>query len=248
VVVGAPAFVAARLGPDGGAHGGAGGTGDPAAAALAGAPGVAPPPAPDGLTPVWVAVDGALAARAAFGDRVRPDARAALDALRGRGWSVGLLSGDDPAVARAVGRELGFADADARGGASPEDKRRAVEDAATRGPVVMVGDGVNDAAAIARATVGVGVHGGAEASLAAADVYLSRPGAAELVALADGAARTLAVIRRNIAFSLAYNVVGAALAMAGLVHPLVAAVLMPASSLTVVIASWKSRTFGGGPR
>ena len=107
----------------------------------------------------------------------------------------------------------------------------------------MVGDGVNDAAAIARAGVGVGVRGGAEACLAAADVFLAREGLGGLVALTTGARRTMGVIRRNIAFSLAYNALGAALAAAGLINPLLAAILMPASSLTVVLASWRSRTF-----
>ncbi|HEU4724542.1 MAG TPA: HAD-IC family P-type ATPase, partial [Candidatus Eisenbacteria bacterium] len=126
-------------------------------------------------------------------------------------------------------------------------KCRVVEEASRAGAVVMVGDGVNDAAAIARATVGIGVSGGAEASLAAADVYLTRPGLAGLVDLVRGSRRTLLVIRRNIAFSIAYNLIGAALAMAGWINPLVAAILMPASSLTVVLTSWKSRTFDTRP-
>jgi P-type Cu2+ transporter len=87
------------------------------------------------------------------------------------------------------------------------------------------------------------VHGGAEACLASADVYLTRPGLAALVELTDGARRTLRVIKRNVAFSLAYNVVGVSLAMSGRLTPLAAALLMPASSLTVVLASWRSRTF-----
>src|SRR5215207_1718401 len=129
------------------------------------------------------------------------------------------------------------------GGAVPEAKLRVVEPARSRGPVVMVGDGVNDAAAIAAASVGVGVHGGAEACLATADVYLATPGLASLVTLTDGASRTMGVIRRNIAFSIGYNMIGATLAVTGTITPLMAAVLMPASSLTVVLASWLSTTF-----
>jgi Cu2+-exporting ATPase len=108
---------------------------------------------------------------------------------------------------------------------------------------MMVGDGVNDAAAIAAATVGVGVHGGAEASMSAADVYLSRPGLGPLVELVEGARRTMLVIRNSIIFSVAYNIVGATLALLGLLDPLIAAVLMPISSLSVVFSSWRGRTF-----
>jgi Cu2+-exporting ATPase len=72
---------------------------------------------------------------------------------------------------------------------------------------------------------------------------LTRPGLEPLVTLTDGAARTIRVIRRNIAFSIGYNVIGAALAVTGVITPLIAAVLMPASSLTVVLVSWLSRTF-----
>jgi P-type E1-E2 ATPase len=110
----------------------------------------------------------------------------------------------------------------------------------------MIGDGINDAAAIAAASVGIGVHGGAEACLSTADIYLTRPGLAPLVELVRGAERTMGVIRRNLAFSLAYNVAGAALAMTGSINPLVAAILMPASSLTVVLSSWHARTFVEG--
>ena len=221
VVVGSPAFVRARA--SGGRGGGA--------------------PVDASLTRVLVAMDGVVVARAIFGDPVRAEAGAALAALRARGWRPELLSGDDPLVVRAVGERLGFPAAACRGGAGPEDKLRFIEQATLEGPVVMVGDGVNDAAAISRATVGVGMHGGAEACLSSADVFLSKPGLAGLVTLATGAARTLRVIRRNIAFSLVYNLAGAALAMTGVINPLTAAVLMPASSLTVILASWLSRTF-----
>ena len=225
VVVGAPAFVRARA------------DGESPAVTL-----------PSDLTPVLVAVDGTIVAAAGLGDPVRPDAARSIAALRSRGWDVALLSGDAPMVVASVGRALGLADEACTGGAAPEDKLRVVEAARrdTRRAVVMVGDGVNDAGAIAAASVGVGVHGGAEACLATADVYLTRPGLAPLVELVRGAERTMRVIRRNLAFSLLYNIVGAGLAMAGVLDPLIAALMMPASSLTVVMSSWRARTFEGG--
>ncbi len=196
------------------------------------------------LTPVLVAVDGVLVAAAGVGDRVRDDALAALISLRARGWRTIMASGDVSDVAHAVGNTLGFAPHDVHGTMSPEGKLALVESLRREGHhVVMVGDGVNDAAAIAAASVGVGVHGGAEACLASADVFLARPGLTPLRELIDGAERTVGVIKRNFAFSLSYNVIGASLAIAGLLTPLIAAVLMPVSSLTVVIASWRGRTF-----
>lgn len=195
------------------------------------------------LTPVHVSVDGELIAIAGMGDRVRDDALASLRQLRSRGWRTVLLSGDAEVVVRTVGASLGFAAPDAIGGASPEEKLAFIENARRRGRVVMVGDGVNDAAAIAAANVGIGVQGGAEACLATADVYLTRPGLTPLVELIDGSRRTLHVIRRNIALSIAYNIVGASMAVFGMLTPLVAAILMPASSITVVLGSWYGHTF-----
>ncbi len=194
------------------------------------------------LTPVHVSVDSVLVAVAGMGDRVRDDAAASLELLRSRGWHTVLLSGDSIDVVRSVGDSLGFAPADAIGEVSPEEKLVFIEHARSHGPVVMVGDGVNDAAAIAAASVGIGVHGGAEACLAAADVYLAKPGLAPLVELIDGARLTLRMIHRNLVLSLVYNIVGASMAMSGLLTPLIAAVLMPASSITVVLASWGGRT------
>jgi Cu2+-exporting ATPase len=197
------------------------------------------------LTPVYVAIDGVLVAIAALGDRVRDDALESLQQLRGRGWRTVMLSGDAQDVVASVGRALAFEAQDAIGGVSPEGKLAFVEQlkATTGRTVVMVGDGVNDAAAIAAAHVGVGVHGGAEACLATADIYLTRPGLGALVELTEGSRRTLQVIRRNIALSIGYNLIGASLAVFGLLTPLIAAILMPTSSITVVLGSWYSTTF-----
>ncbi len=196
-----------------------------------------------GLTPVLAAVDGRGLAAAGFGDALRADAREALERVRALGWHVGILSGDHPGVVAALGRRLGLDPGECLGGMAPEDKLAAVADGAAGGPVVMVGDGVNDAAALAAASVGIAVHGGAEAALAAADVFVTRPGVVRIVELCEGARRGLRVVRRNLVFSLVYNTVGVALAMSGLLNPLVAAILMPLSSLTVIVSSYRARTF-----
>jgi Cu2+-exporting ATPase len=197
----------------------------------------------DGLTPLVVAVDGVVAAAAALGDPIRPDSSSTLKEIRRMGWSAEVLSGDHSGTVRSVMRQIGVEEG--RGDAGPEEKADIVAAAAAVDRAVMVGDGVNDAAALAAADVGVGVHGGAEATLAAADVYLSQPGLAPIVDLLRGSRRTLGVIRRNLVFSLGYNLVAATLAISGHMHPLLAAILMPLSSITVVVSSYRARTFEG---
>ncbi|MBK8914977.1 MAG: heavy metal translocating P-type ATPase [Phycisphaerales bacterium] len=189
------------------------------------------------LTTVWIAEDGCVVAVAGLGDRIRADAAPAVRALRDRGWRLGLLSGDHPSVATATAAQIGFrADEPVIGSASPEDKLHEIERlmAAERGPIVMVGDGVNDAAALAAAHVGVAVRGGAEASLAAADVYLNRAGLEPILEMSELSVRTMRSIRRCLVASLAYNLFGVSLAAAGWLNPLIAAIMMPISSLTVL--------------
>jgi cation transport ATPase len=91
--------------------------------------------------------------------------------------------------------------------------------------------------------VGIAVRGGAEASMAAADVYLAQGGNAALRDLLDGAHRTTHIIRRNMAIALGYNAIAVTLAMLGLLDPIVAAILMPVSSVTAIVGAWRSRTF-----
>ena len=192
-----------------------------------------------GLTPLLVAVDGRLAGVIGIGDTLRPEARAVVDDLRRRGWRPVLASGDAAAAVQFVAAELGIPARDAHGGMSPEDKLALVRElsAAAGRRVLMVGDGVNDAAALALADVGISVAGGLGPSLAASRVVLTRAGLEPLSELAEGAARTMGVIRRNLAISLAYNALGAAAALAGWITPLAAAVLMPLSSLAVILSS-----------
>ncbi|HEV8245920.1 MAG TPA: heavy metal translocating P-type ATPase, partial [Polyangiaceae bacterium] len=195
-----------------------------------------------GLTPVLIACDGKVEGLAAFGDVLREDAGRTLAALERLGHELVVLSGDDPRVVERVCRALPLAQC--RGGVSPEQKLEFVSSLARRGlPVLMVGDGVNDAAAMSAASVGFAVHGGAEASLLAAHVFSTRAGVGPVLEAVLGARRTLFVIRRGILFSLAYNAAGVALAMLGVLSPLVAAIMMPLSSLTVVSSALRSGAF-----
>jgi Cu2+-exporting ATPase len=204
----------------------------------------------EGLTPVVVSVDGTPKTLIGLGDPIRPDAVQTLRELRARGHRLAILSGDHPSVVAHVARQLEASASGrlfevVRGDVSPEEKLAFIEAARAPGPVFMVGDGVNDAAALAAASVGIAVHGGAEASLAAAHVFATRPGVGPLLELVDGARSALRVIQTNLAFSLVYNVIAAALCLAGAVTPLWAAIIMPLSSLTVVTHSYRRRMFGG---
>ncbi|MDT7857390.1 heavy metal translocating P-type ATPase metal-binding domain-containing protein [Rubrivirga sp. S365] len=199
-----------------------------------------------GHTPVAVAVDGAPAAVLAVGDRLRAEAADLVAGLQAEGKAVHILSGDDARTVAAVAGRLGVESA--RGGVSPEAKREAVaalQDAG--GVVLMVGDGVNDAAALRQADVGAAVGGGTTAALVAADLFLTRRGVAPLVDALGGAEQAMRTVRRLLALSLGYNAVGAAAAVAGLVTPLVAAAAMPISSLAVVGLALLQPSFAARP-
>jgi Cu2+-exporting ATPase len=191
------------------------------------------------LSPCWIVANNEVVGLASLGDRIREDASEVVVNLQAGGWSVGILSGDHPAVVDEVARQLKIESV--RGGATPEEKLSVIRESGKRfATTVMVGDGVNDSAALAAATVGIAVHNGAEASLAAAPVYLGNSGLAPIEHLLSASQSTCRTIRRNFAASLAYNVLGAGLAMMGLIHPLVAAILMPISSLTVIAISLRA--------
>ncbi len=185
-----------------------------------------------GYTCVLVARDGNVAAMAVIGDVIRDDAAKSIEALRTFGFEPAIVSGDSQAVVDHVARQLGITSA--RGGVSPEQKVECARASANGRQTVMIGDGVNDAAALARAGVGIAVHGGAEASLASSDVYIAKPGLTGVVELTQMAARTMSVVRRNLLVSLSYNVLAGTLAAIGWMNPMIAAIIMPMSSATVL--------------
>lgn len=200
--------------------------------------------ASSGRTPIVVAADRVVRAVAAFGDTLRPEAKRSLQELAALGFRFQILSGDHQSVVDEVARELGIPIGCALGSQAPEAKLAYICMLRKQGMrVVMIGDGVNDAAAMAAATVGFAVHGGAETALKAADVFATRGGLSPVTTAVHGSRRTLSAIRRGIIISLAYNVIGIGLAAAGVLSPLLAAILMPLSSVSVVSLALRAKTF-----
>ncbi len=198
-------------------------------------------------TPVIVAIEGVAVGAFAIADTIRADAKATVRELNEQGWCVGILSGDHPEIVQRVAEELAIPRQRAFGAMTPEDKVQVIEasrkEQQGRGCIVMVGDGVNDAAALAAADVGVATRGGAEVSLRAAPVFLGEDGLRGLTLLSTAARRTLTAIRRGFSVSLCYNLFAVSLAVFGKINPLIAAIIMPISSLTVVTLALTTRTF-----
>jgi Cu+-exporting ATPase len=198
-------------------------------------------------TPVLVRVDGAAEALIAVGDTVRPGSYRAVDRLRRLGVRPVLATGDREAPARAVAAALGIEEVHAR--CTPEGKAALVRRLREEGRrVAVVGDGVNDAAALAGADLGIAMGAGTDAAIGAADVTLVRDDIEALVDAALLASRTLRTIRANLLWAFGYNVVTVPLAMVGLLNPMLAAAAMSASSLLVVGNSLRLRTWRPSPR
>jgi len=169
-----------------------------------------------------------------FSDPIRSDARALIAGLRARGIAVSLLTGDRPAVARCVAQALGIDEW--RAGFSPGDKAAYVRALQDQGATVAaVGDGVNDAPAMAQAQVSIAMGGGTDLAQSHADVILAAGRIGALTELFEAALRSRRVIWQNLAWAVLYNVIAMPLALFGLVSPLMAAVGMSASSVMVVL-------------
>jgi Cu2+-exporting ATPase len=188
----------------------------------------------DGLGPVvWLGRDGQLLASLHFEESLREDAAEAVQALRAQGLRISLLSGDVPQRAQAMAQRLGLDEA--VGGASPEAKLAAVAAAqADGGPVVMVGDGVNDAPVLARADVSLAMGQGALVARSQADGVIVSNRLTDLVAARRTAQRSVRIARQNMAWAASYNAVCIPLALAGWLPPWAAGLGMALSSVLVM--------------
>ncbi len=202
-----------------------------------------------GRTPVFIEVEGEVVGAVSVADRPSPHARQALDALRTMGLRLVMVSGDQRTAANAIANELGISEVEAE--VKPSDKARIVAEHRARGrKVAMVGDGINDAPALAAADVGIAIGQGADIAVAAADIALMKGGIAALPRAIELARRTLRTIRQNLFWAFVYNLIGIPLAAGVLVpfgwalSPVFASAAMALSSVSVLANSLRLRRFG----
>ncbi len=197
----------------------------------------------DGVTAIFVAIDGRLAGVLGIADRIKATTPESLKALRAQGIELVMLTGDNRTTAEAVGRTLGITNVEAE--VLPEDKSRIVERLKREGCVVaMAGDGVNDAPALAAADVGIAMGTGTDVAIESAGVTLLRGDLSGVVKGRAVSRATMANIRQNLVFAFGYNALGIPVA-AGLLYPLtgqllspmIAALAMALSSVSVIVNS-----------
>lgn len=186
-----------------------------------------------GKTVVCVALGGRLLGYLAVADRLRETSKAAVARLRGQGVRVLMLTGDNEGTARAVAAQVGLQDF--RAGCLPEDKAAEVAALKAQGLVVgVVGDGINDAPALAVADVSFAIGRGSDIAIETADVVLMRSDLAALPSAIDLSRATLRKIRQNLFFAFFYNTLGIPLAALGFLNPVIAGAAMALSSVSVV--------------
>jgi Cu+-exporting ATPase len=197
-------------------------------------------------TRVFVVCDASAIGAIDLCDPVRPGADRLVQQLCADGVDVAVLSGDADAPVQRVANALGIR---AHAECSPEEKVALIGEARARGAVVaFAGDGINDSTALAAADIGIAVGGATDAARAAASVTLEDGDVTCVPALFSLCARTRRIIRQNLLFAVAYNVLAIPAALAGIVHPAIAALAMAGSSITVLANGWRAAQPPGASR
>ncbi|MEI6738598.1 MAG: HAD-IC family P-type ATPase, partial [Pseudomonadota bacterium] len=187
----------------------------------------------EGRTIAWLARAGKLVGFFAFGDKLKPTARAAVDALKAMGIKTVLISGDNIGAAEKIAAEAGIDVIHAN--VLPQMKAEIVQLLKANGNIVaMVGDGINDAPALAAADVGIAMSGGTDVAKETAGITLMRGDPALVAGAIDISKRTTTKIRQNLFWAFCYNVIGIPLAAAGLLSPIIAGAAMALSSVSVI--------------
>jgi Cu+-exporting ATPase len=198
-----------------------------------------------GATAIWVAVDGETAGIIRLRDTVKPGSAAAVTRLRELGLRPILLTGDNTAVAAQVAAAVGIGPDDVFAGVLPEGKVEAVRQLQAAGATVaMAGDGVNDAAALAQADLGIAMGSGTDVAIEAADLTVMGNDLGQVAQAIELSRRTLGTIKTNLFWAFFYNAVGIPVAALGLLNPMIAGAAMAASSVLVVANSLRLRSFG----
>lgn len=191
-----------------------------------------------GLTVSVLAWEGVALAVFAVGDSIKSDAQTAVSVLSSRGINVWLLTGDHADVALNTAHAVGIHENHVVAEASPEAKIQHIKSLQSQGKrVLMIGDGVNDAAALAAADLSMAMGTGTDTAIATADITLTNPALKSITEALDLSKKTLSTIRGNLTWALIYNVIGIPLAADGLLHPMYGAAAMALSSLFVVTNS-----------
>jgi P-type Cu+ transporter len=197
-----------------------------------------------GRTAVLVGWDGQARAALVVADQLKPHAVEAVARIRDLGLRPVLLTGDNARAARSVAAQLGIPGADACADVRPDGKVEAIRRLQSKGgAVALVGDGVNDAGALAQADLGMAIGSGTDAAIGAADLTLVSGDPLSIVSAIELARATMSVIRANLAWASGYNLVAIPLAALGYLNPLFAGIAMSASSLIVVCNSLRLRHF-----
>ena len=184
----------------------------------------------EGKTAVYVASEGVLLGVIGLKDTLRPDAKAAVERLRGMGLRVMMLTGDTASAAAATAQQLDLTAADVLAGVRPEGKARAIATLQAQGcKVAVVGDGINDAPALAQADVGIGLHCGTDVAVETAQIVLMRNALMDVVESIDLGRATFNKIRQNLFWAFGYNTLGIPVA-AGILLPATGILLSPAAA------------------